>query len=84
MSRSRRAFWPFLILTFVLFLLLYGIHPTQDVEPPLEVIPELVDSNTLRPGDFLDPAGYPHPYIAPVQDYALSEPDGEGTLNDVS
>ncbi|CAG7974360.1 unnamed protein product [Penicillium olsonii] len=84
MSRSRRAFWPFLILTFVLFLLLYGIHPTQDVEPPLEVIPELVDSNTLRPGDFLDPVGYPHPYIAPVQDYALSEPDGEGTLNDVS
>lgn len=42
-----------------------------------------IESNILHPGDFVDPAGYPHPYIAPAQDYALREPDGEGTLNDV-
>lgn len=84
MSRSRRGFWPIILLCFFLFCLLYRLHPTYyETASPLEVLSLPIESSILHPGDFVDPAGYPHPYIAPVQDSALREPEGEGTLNDV-
>lgn len=82
MSRFRRG-WPFLFLGFLLFLFLYRLHPTyEDTSSPLEPLTLPIESTILHPGDFVDPAGYPDTYIVPAQDYAVHEPDGEGTLHD--
>jgi hypothetical protein len=84
MSRSRRGLWPFLLIVFSLFLLLYRLHPTHDDDiSQLESLELPEESNILHPGDFVDPAGYPDPYIVPVKDKHIHEPDGEGTLHDI-
>ncbi|KAJ5851648.1 uncharacterized protein N7529_011033 [Penicillium soppii] len=84
MSRSRRGLWPFLLIVFSLFLLLYRLHPTHDDDiSQLESLELPEESNILHPGDFVDPAGYPDPYIVPVKDKHIHKPDGEGTLHDI-
>jgi hypothetical protein len=85
MSRSRRGLLPFVLFGFLFFVVLYRLHPTHtDQIPPLEALEFPSDSNILRPGDFIDPAGYVDALTVPAHDDAMYEPDGEGTLHDTT
>lgn len=70
-------------LGLLLFLFLYRLHPAQEEPTPsIEALASPTESNILRPGKFVGPAGYFDQFAVPTKDYAIFEPDGEGTLHD--
>ncbi|KAJ5795053.1 hypothetical protein N7457_001652 [Penicillium paradoxum] len=83
MARFRRGLWLSLLISSLLFLSLYQLHPTDEklyltLDPFLP--PEV--SEIFHPGDYVDPVGHPDIHI-PVRPSPQHEPDGEGTLHDV-